>query len=65
MERDPLIGELMAKPVQPRYRAVSANGIPTETGSSTDDEMIDITAGAPYGDYGDLTDKSQGESSWL
>ena len=60
MERDPLIGELMAKPRHPRYRAVGANGLPTENGSSTDDEMLDITAAATYAEYSDLADKSQG-----
>ena len=63
MERDPLIGELMAKTSAPRYRAVGANGLPTET-SSTDDEMLDITAGAAYNEYADLTDKSQGQSEF-
>lgn len=60
MESNPLISDQMAKTHQPRYRAVGANGLP-EHHSSTDDEMLDVTSSANYGEYTDLADKSQGK----
>ena len=60
METDLLIDDLMATSSDTRYRAVDSNGLLSEHGSSTDDEMLDITATAPV-DYSDLTDRSQGE----
>lgn len=59
MERERLIEEMDRK--EPRYRAVGANGT-LDPGSSTDEEMIDITTSDARFEYTDLADKSQGES---
>ena len=56
MERERLIVDMAT--AEPRYRAVGANGV-LETGSSTDEEMLDITTDARF-EYTDLADKSQG-----
>lgn len=62
METDLLIDDLMATSSDTRYRAVDSNGLLSEHGSSTDDEMLDITTTAPV-DYSDLADRSQGTVS--
>ena len=58
METDSLIHEMATS--EPRYRAVGSNGIISEHGSSTDEEMLDITTDSRF-EYTDLADKSQGK----
>ena len=57
MESGNLIDMADAKP---KYKAVDTNGLLSEQGSSTDEEMIDISTENRYQEYSDLADRSQG-----